>query len=105
MPSVLQTYIYGGGIGASSINNYIQQGQIGQLIALYHANTYDSSYYYGGTTPGPGNLVNWFPNPYIMGGDLLKNTSFGNLQRGDCGSTEAFQPGGCTSRQTTPLAR
>jgi Carboxypeptidase regulatory-like domain len=77
-------YIYGGAIGNSTINNYIQQGQIGQLIALYHANTYDSSFYYGppGTPPGPGNLVNWFPNPYIMGADLLKNTSFSGYNAG-----------------------
>ena len=32
--------------------------------------------------PGPGNLMNWFPNPYIMGGDLLKNTSFSNYNAG-----------------------
>jgi Carboxypeptidase regulatory-like domain/TonB-dependent Receptor Plug Domain/TonB dependent receptor len=77
-------YIYGGAIGNSTINNYIQQGQIGQLIALYHADTYDSSFYYGppGTPPGPGNLVNWFQNPYIMGADLLKNTSFSSYNAG-----------------------
>jgi hypothetical protein len=77
-------YIYGGAIGNSTINNLIYQGQIGSLIELYHANTYDSSVYYGppGTPPGPGNLVNWFSNPYIMGADLLKNTSFSSYNAG-----------------------
>jgi hypothetical protein len=60
----------------------IQQGQIGQLISIYHQNLFDTSLFYGGTPPGPGNLVNWFPNPYIMGGDLLKNTSFSNYNAG-----------------------
>ncbi len=65
--------IYGGALGFSSINNLIYQGQVGQLIAIYHANEYDTG---PGLPPGPGNLINWFPNPYIMGGDLLKNTAF-----------------------------
>ena len=26
--------------------------------------------------------MNWFQNPYIMGGDLLKNTSFSNYNAG-----------------------
>jgi hypothetical protein len=75
-------YIYGGAIGVPFINTLIQQGQIGQLISIYHQNLFDTSLFYGGTPPGPGNLVNWFPNPYIMGGDLLKNTSFSNYNAG-----------------------
>jgi hypothetical protein len=71
--------IYGGALGNSTVNNYIYQGQIGQLIALYNANEYDTA---PGLPPGPGNLINWFPNPYIMGGDLLKNTSFSTYNAG-----------------------
>ena len=49
----------------------IQQGQIGQLIADYHAFLFDT----GCCLPGQFNTINFFQNPYIMGGDLLKNTS------------------------------
>jgi hypothetical protein len=75
-------YIYGGAIGVPFINTLIQQGQIGQLISIYHQNLFDTSLFYGGTPPGPGNLVNWFPNPYIMGSDLLKNTSSSTYNAG-----------------------
>jgi len=72
-------YLYGGGLGYSFINNYIQQGQIGQLIATYHADEFDTGI---GAYPGQANIVNFFPNPYIMGGDLLKNTSFSSYNAG-----------------------
>ena len=72
-------FIYGGALGVPFINNYIQQGQIGQLIAVYHADEFDTGI---GAYPGQANLVNWFPNPYIMGGDLLKNASFSNYNAG-----------------------
>jgi hypothetical protein len=75
-------YIYGGAIGVPFINTLIQQGQIGQLISIYHQNLFDTSLFYGGTPPGPGNLVNWFPNPFIMGSDLLKNTSSSTYNAG-----------------------
>ncbi len=71
--------IYGGALGNSTINGLIQQGQIGQLIALYHANFFDTA---ACCYPGPNNIINWFPNPYIMGADLLKNTSFSNYNAG-----------------------
>jgi len=71
--------IYGGQLGSSTINNLIYQGQVGQLIAIYHANEYDTGV---GAFPGPANKINWFQNPYIMGADLLKNTSFSSWNAG-----------------------
>jgi hypothetical protein len=59
--------------------NLIQQGQIGQLIADYHADEFDTGF---GSFAGQANTINWFQNPYIMGGDLLKNTSFSNYNAG-----------------------
>jgi len=59
--------------------NLIYQGQIGALIADYHGQEWDT-----GNNPGPGpnNPVNFFTNPYIMGGDLLKNSSFSTYNAG-----------------------
>jgi len=71
--------IYGGALGNSTINNLIYQGQVGQLIAIYHANEFDTGV---GAFPGPENKINWFQNPYIMGADLLKNTSFSSWNAG-----------------------
>ncbi|HYA62442.1 MAG TPA: TonB-dependent receptor [Candidatus Sulfotelmatobacter sp.] len=75
--------IFGGGIDPStfigvvpSFVNLIQQGQIGALIGDYHADTFDTA-----TVPGQ-DLINFFPNPYIMGADLLKNTSFSTYHAG-----------------------
>jgi len=67
--------LFGGGINPGpgfipTFANLIQQGQIGDLIADYHAFEFDAASY-----PGHANLINWFKNPYIMGADLLKNTS------------------------------
>ena len=75
--------LFGGGIDPSQFIiqpfvDLIQQGQIGQLIADYHADEFDT----GCCAPGQFNTINWFPNPYIMGGDLLKNTSFSNYNAG-----------------------
>jgi hypothetical protein len=52
--------------------NEIRQGQIGTLAGNYHAGEWDT-----GNNPGPStsNPVNFFTNPWIMGGDLLKNSS------------------------------
>jgi len=58
--------------------NLIQQGQIGQLMAYYHADLFDT----GCCAPGQFNTINFFQNPYIMGGDLLKNTSFSGYNAG-----------------------
>jgi len=63
--------IFGGYLFYGPIQQLIYQGQIGSLISLYHANLFDTGCCY----PGQYNTINWFPNPYIMGGDLLKNTS------------------------------
>jgi hypothetical protein len=75
--------MFGGGIDPSqfvipSFVNLIQQGQIGQLIALYHADEFDT----GCCFAGQFNTINFFPNPYIMGGDLLKNTSSSTYNAG-----------------------
>jgi hypothetical protein len=74
--------LFGGGInpGPGFIPTFatlIRQGQVGALIADYHAFGFDTPGY-----PGPGNFINLFPNPYIMGGDLLKNTSFSSYNAG-----------------------
>jgi hypothetical protein len=69
--------IFGGALGVPFIDNYIYQGQIGQLIATYHAFEFDAASF-----PGHANVINWFPNPYIMGADLLKNTSFSSYNAG-----------------------
>jgi len=58
--------------------NLIYQGQAGQLAAYLHGYEFDSGF----GPPGPNNILNWFPNPYIMGADLLKNTSFSSYNAG-----------------------
>ena len=90
VPLPFFNFIYGGGLGVPFINNYIQQGQIGQLIAVYHADEFDTGL---GAYPGQANLVNWFPNPYIMGGDLLKNTSFSTYNAGSIEVRRRFGSG------------
>jgi hypothetical protein len=75
--------LFGGGIDPNfglipSFITLVQQGQIGQLIANYHADEFDT----GCCFAGQFNTINWFPNPYIMGGDLLKNTSFSSYNAG-----------------------
>ena len=69
----------GGFIDFPTITNYIYQGQIGALEALYHADEFDSNF----ANPGPPNeITNLFPNPYIMGADLLRNQSFSTYHAG-----------------------
>jgi hypothetical protein len=75
--------LFGGGIDPQfgliqPFINLIQQGQIGQLIADYHADEFDT----GCCFAGQFNTINWFQNPYILGADLLKNTSFSNYNAG-----------------------
>jgi hypothetical protein len=84
-PTCLPTffYMFGGGIDPTqfvipTFVNLIQQGQIGALIADYHADEFDT----GCCLPGQANTINFFQNPYIMGGDLLKNTSFSSYNAG-----------------------
>jgi hypothetical protein len=74
--------LFGGGINPGpgfipTFANLIRQGQIGSLIADYHAFEFDAPGY-----PGHGNNINFFPNPFIMGADLLKNTSFSSYNAG-----------------------
>ncbi|HKV23682.1 MAG TPA: TonB-dependent receptor [Candidatus Acidoferrum sp.] len=69
-----------GFVGQSSlVDNYVLTGQIGALESLYHADGFDQG---NNPLPGPNNVVNFFPNPYIMGADLLKNTSFSSYNAG-----------------------
>ncbi len=70
--------LFGGYLFYQPIQQLIYQGQIGSLISLYHANLFDTGCCY----PGQFNTINWFPNPYIMGGDLLKNSSFSSYNAG-----------------------
>jgi hypothetical protein len=60
------------------IENLIAQGQVGTLSGLYQANGFNE----GPSGPGPGDTVALFPNPYILGGDLLKNGSFSMYHSG-----------------------
>ena len=59
--------------------NLIELGKIGSLEADYHAGEWDT-----GNNPLPGfnNPVTLFANPFIMGGDLLKNSSFSTYHAG-----------------------
>jgi hypothetical protein len=73
---------YGAGPGFidyAPFTNLIYQGQVGALMADYQADEFFSNF----GVPGPHtNIINGFPNPYIMGGDLLKNTSFSSYNAG-----------------------
>ena len=71
--------LYGGLLGYPFVNTWIEQGQIGALIAELHAFEYDTG---PGAYPGQANLINWFPNPYIMGADLLENASSSGYNAG-----------------------
>jgi hypothetical protein len=59
--------------------NLVELGQIGALEADYHAQEWDT-----GNNPFPGfnDPVTLFANPFIMGGDLLKNSSFSSYHAG-----------------------
>ncbi|HYL84157.1 MAG TPA: TonB-dependent receptor [Candidatus Angelobacter sp.] len=76
----------GGSIGPRNDPNFVptfanllQLGQIGALEADYHAFEWDT-----GNNPEPGfnDPVTLFANPFIMGGDLLKNSSFSSYNAG-----------------------
>jgi hypothetical protein len=77
----------GGGF-IPSFATLIQQGQIGSLIADYHAFEFDAPGF-----PGHGNTINFFPNPFIMGGDVLKNTSFSTYHAGSVELRRRFSRG------------
>jgi hypothetical protein len=59
--------------------NLVELGQIGALEADYHAQEWDT-----GNNPLPGfnDPVTLFANPFIMGGDFLKNSSFSSYHAG-----------------------
>ena len=73
---------YGAGPGYidyAPFTNLIYQGQAGALAGDYQADEFFSGF----GVPGPTtNILNVFPNPYIMGADLLKNTSFSSYNEG-----------------------
>ena len=77
--TVFPNLALGGLIENPTVENLIFTGQIGALEEIYHADGFDQG---NNPLPGPGNPVNFFPNPYIMGGDLLKNTSFSTYNAG-----------------------
>lgn len=69
----------GGFIDIPFITDEIYQGQIGALEQLYHEDEFDSNF----ANPGaPNQITNLFPNPYIMGGDLLENQAFSSYNAG-----------------------
>ncbi len=61
------------------VANLIYQGQVGTLSGIYHANGFDKG---SSGLPGPGDTVTLFPNPYLLGADLLKNGSFSMYHAG-----------------------
>jgi hypothetical protein len=63
----------GGLIHDPGIENLIFQGQFGTLSGLYQANGFEEG---NNPVPGPNDPVKLFPNPFLLGGDLLKNGSF-----------------------------
>ena len=69
----------GGLIDYPSVTNLIYQGQVGTLAGIYHADGFDTN---SSGLPGPGDPVALFPNPYLLGGDLLKNGSFSSYNAG-----------------------
>jgi hypothetical protein len=72
--------LYGDGfLGNPTIDNLIIQGQVASLSALYHEDGFDQG---NNPLPGPNNPVDLFPNPYIMGADVLKNSSFSSYNAG-----------------------
>jgi hypothetical protein len=77
--TVFPNLALGGLVENPTIENLIFTGQIGALEEIYHADGFDQG---NNPLPGPNNPVNFFPNPYIMGGDLLKNTSFSTYNAG-----------------------
>jgi len=66
--------LFGGGfINDPTVETLINQGQFGSLSGLYHAIGFDTD---SSGLPGPNDPVKLFPNPFLLGGDLLKNGSF-----------------------------
>jgi hypothetical protein len=77
--TVFPNLFAGGAIDNPTVSNLIFQGQVGTLASLYHALQFDTG---NNPTPGFNNPVMLFPNPFIMGGDLLKNSSFSSYNAG-----------------------
>jgi hypothetical protein len=55
------------------VENIIAQGQFGMLSGIYHGGGFDTD---SSGHPGPNDPVTLFPNPFLLGADLLKNGSF-----------------------------
>ena len=78
--SVFPLLPFEGFLGQSAfVDNLVFTGQIGALEEVYHADGFDQGFNPG---PGPNDVVKMFPNPFIMGADLLKNTSFSSYNAG-----------------------
>jgi hypothetical protein len=68
-----------GYIDNQGVAGLIYQGQVGAVSAFEHEYEFDSGF----NNPGsPNEIINLFPNPYIMGGDLLRNQSFSTYHAG-----------------------
>ncbi len=74
------------------VNQYLQQGAVGDLADLYHSEGSDSSYlynyYYG--TPAPVSLA---PNQYLRAADLLGNFSSSSYNAGSVEIRRRFRSG------------
>jgi hypothetical protein len=66
--------LFGAGfIDDPTVATLIEQGQFGTLSGLYQALGFNTD---SSGLPGPNDPVTLFPNPFLLGGDLLKNGSF-----------------------------
>ncbi len=63
----------GGFIDFPLVTNLIFQGQAGALVGLYQQDAINTD---SSGLPGPNDPVTLFPNPFLLGADLLKNGSF-----------------------------
>jgi hypothetical protein len=88
--TVFPNLALGGLIDNPTVANLIEQGQVGTLVGLYHADEFDT-----GNNPLPGfnDPVTLFPNPFILGGDLLKNSSFSTYNAGVIEARRRFSRG------------
>jgi hypothetical protein len=77
--TVFPNLALGGLITNPTIENLILTGQVATLSTLYHEDGFDQG---NNPLPGPSDPVELFPNPYIMGADVLKNTSFSTYNAG-----------------------
>jgi hypothetical protein len=81
----------GGFIHLPFVENLIAQGQVGTLSGIYHANGFEADPSTG--FPGPNDTTTLFPNPFLLGGDLLKNGSFSTYHAGVVEVRRRFRSG------------